>query len=535
MRGRLLLIGVLLICALLLAAPLSAEEPEADAAAQVDTVQEAPEAYLTFDQTEVTLVKGKNVTIKPIAHGIKLPAKPKYTWSTSKMAVANVSEKGRIRANGGGSCKVWCSVTVDGISYTAECDVTVLVSVSGITAKDDSVILMPGERYTPVFKVKPDDVTDDRLELSSAEEEIVRVEGEELVAVSPGTCKVTASALDGSGKKKTITVRVATLRAETREPVISLRTGGEILLTYEGTVENYRRNITVTSKAKCFSVKSEYDEAGVHLVVTPTDTGTGTITVKDAKSTGTPLTLTVTIDNKLDAPTVTAVETVALAEGVFTVTLRNHGTEDISAFGIRYAFFDGEGEQIFSGKSGIVDYAGETVALDYMGTVPTGGVTVTRDMLPEACAGAVSMRAAVDAYTTSDGVKWAVPENSLRWVDSLAGEVDARGLAAEAVCLTAEESAAEDTDLTFGTVELPSGFAERYGFERVGRWVTLVTDGGRAEKAGLKQGDLIWAVDGVAWADDPFVLERAKAALAAGKSVQLQVERRGKTVKVTLK
>ena len=182
--------------------PIDSEVPADDEPAD-DAAEETPGAYFTFDQTELTLAKGKKVTLKPVAVGFTLPKKTSaFTWSTSKSSIVTVSKKGQVTAKGGGEGKVWCSVTVDGVTYTAECSVTVTVVATGVSAPSKETLLMAGQTARPKFAVKPSDTSDPRLSYASSDEAVATVDEDGVVtAVAPGTCKITASTMDGSNKR----------------------------------------------------------------------------------------------------------------------------------------------------------------------------------------------------------------------------------------------------------------------------------------------------------------------------------------------
>ena len=514
-------------------APTATPEPE-----PTPTATPEDERYLTFTETDIVLNKGKKVTMKPVAHGFRLSGKTRYTWSVSKTSVAGITKNGLVTAKGGGTCKIWCSVTVDDITYTAEANLTVMVPMTGVAVDKKTVVLMPGESWTPVFTCKPEDVSDPTLTFESANEEIATVDEDgTITAVAPGTAKVTATAADGSEKKASVTVYVATLAADSAEQVIALKQGGGIVLEYLGGAANFSRNITVSNKGtKYFEIASSFTEDSVVINVTPKAIGTGTIVIKDKKSAKTPLTLTVRIENILPPAEILAVEDAVLTDGGFSATLVNHGTETVTTYGLRCVFLGEDGSQLFVGAEGRNDYAREVVAQDFVSTVTPGGQVVTGDSLHEGYTEAKGLRVAVDGFTTLDGVRYSVPENSLRWFEIGVGELPAAGDAAEAVSLEERErELATQVEFGFNSVELVSGFAEHYGFEHIGLWVTSVSSGSRADKAKLKEGDLVFAVDGVMWADDPMIIDRAKSVIAGGGKVVLSVERKGKVVKLTLK
>lgn len=86
--------------------------------------------------------------------------------------------------------------------------------------------------------------------------------------------------------------------------------------------------------------------------------------------------------------------------------------------------------------------------------------------------------------------------------------------------------------------EVPREAAEEYGLPKGkarGAFVSQVVKGGPAEKAGLRLGDIVLALNGKA-IDGPVELRRALGVIKPGSPITLQINRRGKTldVKATL-
>jgi S1-C subfamily serine protease len=52
--------------------------------------------------------------------------------------------------------------------------------------------------------------------------------------------------------------------------------------------------------------------------------------------------------------------------------------------------------------------------------------------------------------------------------------------------------------------------------------------------AGILEDDLLWSFNGVALEDDPYALEKAKAALVDGEAMVLGVLRNGQEISITL-
>ena len=114
-------------------------------------------------------------------------------WSSSKDAVATVSQKGEVVALAEGECVV--TVSCDG--KKAECAVTVakhFVSVSSISLNSTSESLLVGETFQLIATVLPEDATDKTVTWSTSNEGVAMVDNGLIVAVSAGEATITASA-----------------------------------------------------------------------------------------------------------------------------------------------------------------------------------------------------------------------------------------------------------------------------------------------------------------------------------------------------
>ena len=260
---------------------------------------------------------------------------------------------------------------------------------------------MAGQTARPKFAVKPSDTSDPRLSYASSDEAVATVDEDGVVtAVAPGTCKITASTMDGSNKKGSATVRVMTLMAEQTELTVPLVGGDVIRVYYLGSNSNFKSSIKVSVKSNCFKASASYDEEGLLLSVIPSKTGTGTVTITDSKAKNSKLTLTISVDNLATARAVPYIEEAALTgDAVMTLSasLNNPGIEDIISFTVRYQFYDEAGEQIFLGSEGIEEYRSELRALNYEGTVAAGSSVPIQDRVPSSYAKAVRMRAALES------------------------------------------------------------------------------------------------------------------------------------------
>ena len=140
---------------------------------------------------------------------------PTVTWESSNEDVAEVNNRGRVIANGIGTCTITCRAT-DGSGVYAECAVTVrdFQPVTGITLSETSISfsLPTNTTKTLTATVSPSNATNKDVTWSSSSTSIATVDQTgKVTAKAAGSCTITATAADGSGVKATCAVTVTQL------------------------------------------------------------------------------------------------------------------------------------------------------------------------------------------------------------------------------------------------------------------------------------------------------------------------------------
>jgi len=184
-----------------------------------------PVTGVTLNTTSSTLVKGAtlnlNETVSPSTATNK-----SVTWSSSNTAVASVDGGGLVTAVGKGSATITVR-TVEG-GFTATCQITVNVPVTGVTLDTTTIILDPGATYQLNATIAPSDASNASVSWSwiPSNGSVATVSPTGLVTVKStatrrgSTCTVTVKSADGGYTAScTITVRVpvtgVTLNAST--------------------------------------------------------------------------------------------------------------------------------------------------------------------------------------------------------------------------------------------------------------------------------------------------------------------------------
>jgi uncharacterized protein YjdB len=88
------------------------------------TVTSAENPSITLDKTALSLVKSTSGNLTAIV----TPATASVNWATSAPGVATVSNGEVTAGSSAGTCTITASITVDGVTYTAECALTVTAS-----------------------------------------------------------------------------------------------------------------------------------------------------------------------------------------------------------------------------------------------------------------------------------------------------------------------------------------------------------------------------------------------------------------------
>ena len=168
-----------------------------------------PVTSITLDKTLLTIYNGKTETLTATV----TPSTASYTdvtWSSSNTSVATVSSSGMVTGVAKGTATITAAAK-DGSGKSATCSVDVKQYVTGITLNKSALTLKEGQTQTLSANVAPDNANDKTLTWSSSNTSVATVSTTGVVSgVASGTTTITATANDGSGKKATCSVIVAT-------------------------------------------------------------------------------------------------------------------------------------------------------------------------------------------------------------------------------------------------------------------------------------------------------------------------------------
>ena len=118
------------------------------------------------------------------------------TWSSDNTAIATVDSNGNVKAIGSGTATITAR-TADG-NYTATCDVTVTVPVTGVSLNPTSMSLEIGEEEILAAIVVPASATNKEVSWTSDDMGVATVDSNGKVkAISEGTAEITVTTVDG--------------------------------------------------------------------------------------------------------------------------------------------------------------------------------------------------------------------------------------------------------------------------------------------------------------------------------------------------
>ena len=109
---------------------------------------------VNLDKTEVSIVKGKTVTLVPSVYPTTLEDKS-VTWTSSNTAIASVTTDGKVKGIKAGTATITCTSNVTGLSATCKVTVTATSGTRSLSGDDDGTtgIDAVGEGETEPYDV----------------------------------------------------------------------------------------------------------------------------------------------------------------------------------------------------------------------------------------------------------------------------------------------------------------------------------------------------------------------------------------------
>jgi uncharacterized protein YjdB len=184
---------------------------------------------LVLDDTNLTLKKGENKTLTATIDPPDTTEDKTVTWTSSDEKVAAVDSTGKITAVEGGSAVI----TAQAGKHTAQCTITVIVPVSGISFEKDEITLERGTSQTLKPVITPEDATDKTLDWVSSDETAATVDMDgKVTAAGAGQAVITAKTSDGGFTAHCkVTVVVSISKVQLDKDAVTLKKGESTSLT----------------------------------------------------------------------------------------------------------------------------------------------------------------------------------------------------------------------------------------------------------------------------------------------------------------
>lgn len=190
------------------------------------------------------------------------------TWESANTDIATVDDNGKVNALKQGSTIITVRST-DGSNISAQCELTVVKLVDGISINITTATLIEGQSLQLEAIVSPESATNKSVEWSSSNEAVAAVsEDGKVTAISKGLAVITAKSTDGSNISASCTVNVVKLvnGIILSETDITLNEGETVTITATVTPDlANNKEIVWTSSNESIATVDEYGVITAHL------------------------------------------------------------------------------------------------------------------------------------------------------------------------------------------------------------------------------------------------------------------------------
>lgn len=176
-----------------------------------------PATGITLNHSTLSLAVGGSVALT--AALTPENATDAVVWSSNNTEIAEVSNNGTVTAKALGTATITATVG----SYTATCEVTVAVPVTGVSLDKETMSLTEGSTGTLTATITPENATNHNLTWTSDNEEVAAVSDGVVTAVAAGTANITVTTADG-GKTATCVVTVTRRSSSSSRPSYPITT-----------------------------------------------------------------------------------------------------------------------------------------------------------------------------------------------------------------------------------------------------------------------------------------------------------------------
>ena len=206
-----------------------------------------PATGITLNHSTLSLAVGGSVALT--ATLTPENATDAVVWSSNNKEIAEVSNNGTVTAKALGTATITATVG----SYTATCEVTVAVPVTGVSLDKATMSLTAGSTGTLTATITPENATNKDLTWTSDKEEVATVSDGVVSAVAAGTAHITVTTADG-GKTATCVVTVTRRSSSSSKPSYPITTpdkteNGSVTVSPTSAKRGNTVTITVTPDA----------------------------------------------------------------------------------------------------------------------------------------------------------------------------------------------------------------------------------------------------------------------------------------------
>ena len=237
-----------------------------------------PVSSVSLNKSSTTINKGNSETLIATVYPVDATNKA-VTWSSNNTSVATVSS-GIVTGVSAGSATITVR-TSDG-GFTATCQVTVIVPVTGVSLNKSATVLNAGSSETLIATVAPTNATNKAVTWSSSNTSVATVNGSGTVmGAAVGTATITVTTSDG-GYTATCSVRVV----DTIPPTVTTLGNGWSDVTISGNssknlvfseiLSDASKNAVQTALTNGCDRSLTFSWSGATLTITRNGSGTGT-------------------------------------------------------------------------------------------------------------------------------------------------------------------------------------------------------------------------------------------------------------------
>ncbi len=459
-----------------------------------------------------------------------------YEWTSSDETVVSVLNGAYTCLNEGNATITCVATLTDGRMMSATVNIKVYIPVK--TLKLDSpkeIKLRKGTSYTLTWVFEPANATNQEIEWSSDHPEIAEINADGVVtANSPGKAVVTGISKDGK-KRVQQTVIVPSLYAEETDVIVSELSGKGVKIFYYG--NNWDENVTIKQKAKMFDYTLERDKDVVTLHLTTTSVGSDTLTITDKTDPKNAVVLNIeTTLESLPYNQYILITGIKEYSSYFSVSFVNNTNVEIADPVFRVTSKNRFGEIEYENNNNLSSILEDKRY--YYFTMVLKPRQKKNAYLVSGAHRDIYHEFALDSFYLMDGTNVDIPDSQHYWYSSENKGYQEKPITEVNIQYPENEIVEKADQFVMGweSIKIPEDYAPRYHYHHGGVYLYEIIPGGLAEQAGLKKYDLIFAVDGEKWVDNPYIFTYAKAKLADHQSVVFSVERYGQeeTLEITV-